>query len=329
MNNILECGIILGMDTSEFVILPSDVNEESMSGHGTDVRRRETLTGPIAVKTHKTTGEHIDTPDVWKTKIKHARDVADRIRALNNPAYDVPKTHISHGKVYETFAIGTKMRDLSREYIEQNKDWIYPAIAHFMNDMSELAPLARSKNNDVNWVNIKKLNELLQKLGDNLSQDDRDFIQKVHKYLRKLPENELMVFAHNDLHFDNIIIDTENKRVSIIDFEMAGMAPKVSVMYGKNPIGEYVQKYAQNLPRFKNPTFQWDYDPKIAIMYKFFGVLAYQAGRRMDNEPEDAIAIIKKHLQFIKGIDNINTLVTERREQMPQTLVPMSHYQKG
>lgn len=316
------------MDTSDFVILPSDVNEETMSGHGTVVRRRETLTGDIAEKTHKTTGNFAYTSDVWMTKVKNARDVADRIRALNNPAYDVPKTHISHGKVYETFAIGTKMRDLSCEYIEQNKDWIYLAIAHFMNDMSELAPITHRNNSEVNHVNPKRLDELLKKLEPHLSPDDRDFIRKVHKYVRDLPENSMMVFAHNDLHPDNIIIDTESKRVSIIDFEMAGPAPKLSVMYSKNPIEEYVQKYAQNLPRFKNPTFQWDYEPKIAIMYKFFGVLAYQAGHRMDNEPEDAIVIIKKNLQFIKGIDNINNMITERREQMPQTLVSISHYQK-
>ena len=198
-----------------------------LSGHATVVRPMKSLVGDIVVKEHKeTAGSETDAD--WLAKQKNAKLIADEIRKKNNPAYIVPRTFISHGKVREEFVVGRPWHEIIKTLSPQDKEWAYKALAEFVNDMSELRPIKYDeKIRNLPRLPIKGVKELENMLDtwdeNDVCSEDKKLIKDIYEYLSRIPENKLNVFGHNDLHGNNIIIDLDKRQIAIIDFEMSGL----------------------------------------------------------------------------------------------------------
>ena len=198
---------------TDFIIVESNKGADvTMSGHGTTVRRVKTLNGDIVEKNINPEGAFQDDSDRWMQLNVNAKQIADEMRAKNNSAYVVPRTFISHGKVRESLAAGVTLRNAIKDnpqWLSQNHDWIVPAIAAFINDMSELRPVKYlDKNPSLGGVRIRNVSELRRALNyrgpDVVSPEHQKLIEEIYNFLCDCPENKEMVFGHNDLHPDNI-----------------------------------------------------------------------------------------------------------------------------
>ncbi len=303
-------------------------NENLPSGYATAVWWRGTSNGDIVVKKPNPRGVFANLVVKWRGKMQHAKQIADEIRAKKNPAYDVPKTFISHDKVYENFAAGKLLRDMSKEEIDENRDWLINAVAEFINDMSELYPVKYDNENpalgDIPIKNIDELSVLLNSHGEDfLSEKDKKLILDVFAYLRDLPENKTFVFGHNDLHGGNIVVDLENKRVSIIDFDMAGYKSLFYTMYTFFDGVKEMWARVDKLPRVKNPNLRWGYDVGIYHIVKLLRlcVMELRTGRNLDKIRVQCDAI-QEFFALIKLKSKINN------SKQNKAIVPMSHYSR-
>ncbi len=322
----------------DFVIVNDEsAPEQTMSGHGTVVRHRRGLDKNFVEKQVSPTGVFKDKPWVWSDKISQARAVADRVRALNNPAYDVPKTFLLHNKVYETVAPGVMWGDLSREYLVQNKDWLIPAAANLINDMSEMKPVRKrngaSRKNvpGVIVADVNELSALLNRRPDVISRADANLIKMLYKYLLSLPECNEMVYGHNDLNGGNVFIDDKTRRVTIIDFEMAGYNSKMLVKYrGATAIKELFDYIDNNLARKLNVDFKWNFDENVHQMYALVWWVVFYLKKEREPEIQKIPSKCARMRQLIKDKKLKFNIAAAATYQSPydDALVPMSHYER-
>lgn len=318
---------------TNFEIIKSDSKEDVFSGHGTSVRVFKSLTGDVVEKNVSNVGMFAKSPDVWLKNQTKSKKISDRLREKNNPAYNVPKTFVAHGKVREDFVYGQLLRNVPKDLLQENKSWTYRAISEFINDMSELEPVQHTKilTQSVGNLPVKNLGDflyLLDSRGKNvLKEEVKRFLGDCFVFLRNLPENQIFVFGHNDLHPDNIIVDMANKKLSIIDFEMAGYRTQFSAMYNQFRSPE-IWRMVNALPRTKNSNLKWHYDSKISELYVYLRWVVAEV-----NNERDVKRLAKKiNDSFKKGCFLYADARAnyKKREQggVSVALVPVSHYEK-
>lgn len=331
---------------TNFVIIETNnsPNNDIMSGRGTSVRRRRTVSGgDLAEKSINIDGPFADDEEKWFGDNQYAQSISDKIREKNNPAYFVPKIFISHGKVRDQFAEGIRLRNMDEKYREQNSEILITAVGNFINDISELYPAKTTKTNasvpGVRVRDVKELNSLLSNFKDIISKQNLRLISELYKYLRDLPENNEFIFAHRDLHPDNILVDTKTGRVSIIDFELAGYQSKFAAMYqmGTNAFPE-LWDYIDRLPRSTNSKLSWDFDENKYRAFRFMRWVTVEMMNFLANkEKHDQCAFVKKierncrDARFTFGKIKLNNLngVRPRDKHLANTaIVPTSHYEK-
>ncbi len=332
------------MTENDFILVHSEEIEDSASGHGTSVRRRKSLTADYVEKTINPDGSFKESPDTWAANNAKAKKISDQIRAKGNSAYIVPKTFIRRGKVREIAADKILAKDLPREFLFENADWLIPAMGNFINDMSELRHTrAREAGKDfINGIGIGQdgregLKKILESVPEIVSENAIKTALEAYDYLSGLPENHEMVFAHNDLHGGNVFVDPDKKTVTIIDFELAGYTTKLHAMYGKNltawtELWEYINK----LPRTTNPGFKWNFDKDIATMVQTMGRVAYTIRKYKNSDDKSNAEKIKqqieddaKRIYLILGKKKVEELQKHKKEpEMTMALAPMSHYEK-
>lgn len=309
-------------------------SDEILSGSTTVVRRQKTLSGDIIVKTRKKTNAKTNTPEQWLEKQKNAKKIADEIRAKNNSAYVVPRTFVSHNHVREQLVTGQRWRAVFRTMSPEDQKWAFKAVAEFVNDMSELRPIKYQKNtNTVPRLPVKNVDELIKILDSwdekYVSKEDKKLIVDIYKYLTAIPENKLMVFGHNDLHGDNVIIDIDNRQIAIIDFELSGYKSVYDAMYGGMLDSECFWQYVNMLPRTKNPKLSWDFVREHRNLHKFLSWGCYEIivlGKSIESMSDT----IKKQCQRIRPIFATAKLKSKiLAEKQKMSLVPLSHYEKG
>ena len=324
--------------SKQFKVIKKDEDDNTSDfsfGHMTSVRRQETLNGDIVVKQMNAIKEKNPVLRganllVWLGRQQDGKKIADEIRKKNNPAYFVPRTFIAHGKVREQFASGQLWRDVIATMSQEDKEWAYKALAEFVNDMSELRPVQHlSKEQSVARIGVKSSEEMTQILDGvdekYLDQEDKQLIQDVYDYLSQIPENNLMVFGHNDLHGGNIIIDLEKKKLSIIDFELSGYRTAFEVMYSFGPLKvpefwEYINK----LPRSTNPNLNWTFVLEHAQLHQFLTMQLYNI-RGPGNYLQKHNAEIKRQCMSMRLVlAQAKLKAKEMSKKQKMALVPVS-----
>ena len=334
------------LKNGEFMATKTTTTKTSgvMSGHGTTVvRRTATLGGEIVDKTMKPDGIFKDKLTEWMNSNIRARVVANKIHDKNNPAYNVPRTFISHGRVREQFAPGRPLRDLPQKYLKDNIPSLIWAVANFINDMSELEPVRTDMPpaKTIKRLGIKDidaLNKLLDAADTILNTKDKNLIRDIFVLLRDLPENNKYVFSHNDLHGQNIMVDEETGRVSIIDFEFAGYASMFNVMYRTpNTRTKQLWDAVNKLPRTTNPNLYWDFDPDKGDLVYFMQVMTAAMRKYVRNaerygpeETEDmtlAMALECNNIRMTFG--RVKVKVSQGPAPRPiSALVTKNHYRR-
>lgn len=300
------------------------------SGHATVVRRQETLSGDIVIKEKKEEFKSA-TNEEWLEKQINAAQIADEIRAKNNPAYVVPKTFIAHGKVREQFIDGIRWRNLFKLLSPADQEWAFNALAEFVNDMSELRPVKY----DSRACGVPKLrirdSDVLARILDAwdekyVSRENKKLIQDIYEYLSKIPENKLMVFGHNDLHGDNVIIDLQKRQIAIIDFELSGYKSAYDTMYGGMLDSESFWKRVNMLPRTTNPDLTWDFVREHRDLHKFLSWGYYEIvylGKSIESMSD----IIKTQCDRMRRVFEVAQQKSKKiTENKKIQLVHASHY---
>ncbi|MBR5153859.1 MAG: aminoglycoside phosphotransferase family protein [Alphaproteobacteria bacterium] len=280
----------MSADSIDFVMVKQNKSKkEPLFGRGTTVSKRVASDMLVAEKTVNPNGVYAKNHQKWFDKNVRAKKIADEIRQKNNPAYFVPKTFISHGKVREEFVDAVLLRDVPKDWLAKNRDWIDAAVAEFINDMSELRHVQQYAvpNNSLCFLEVENLAEFQKFLDtrgvDFIAHDDKITLTEIYEFLRDLPDNQEAVFGHNDLHQKNIMIDMKNKRLYIIDFELAGWRPKIWGLYcqiGSAKIWNKVNK----LPRTTNPDLKWNFNHDIYNLVLFMRWFQAEMQKDFDNE---------------------------------------------
>ena len=332
---------VMTMVTRSFQIITSndDVQQVDLpSGHATVVRKMETLTGDVVVKeVNEKTGKfnvaEAERKVWWLDAQKKAKANSEKIRKRGNPVYFVPKTYISYGKVREEFVSGNRWRDVFKGLSEQDKMWALKVMAEFINDMSELYPVKYDdKVRSVPFIPIKGPEALakgLEALDEKyVSKEDKQLIQDIYEYLSQVPENKVLVWGHNDLHPDNIIIDLEKRQIGIIDFELAGYASAFDSMYWGMMDSSDFWDYVNKLPRSKNPDYQWGFVPEHLELFRFlrWGWCEIVRDKKSLESISENIKAACKNIRYVFARAKIKSNTIAEKQKMP--LVPMSHYEK-
>lgn len=315
--------------------------KEMLFGHATSVTRRPTQNQDIVIKEiNEEFGMFpVDSDEVqewWMKSQKQAKKISDELRAKNNPAYLVPRTYIAHGKVREDFMSGWRWRDIWKDLTPQDREWAYKALAEFINDMSEMRPIELDfRNKSLSGLRVKGAAGLKKFLDDMdkkyISADNKKLIVDIYNYLLCTPEHRMMVFGHNDLHGDNIIIDLEKRQLAIIDFECAGYKPAFETMYTRGMFDSSdFWDYVNKLPRTKNPNWSWDFRSEHRDLYKFLR-WGYNAVMSHGKSPESMAYEIKvecdKARRLFERVKEENAKGKNSESKM--TPVLMSHYERG
>ncbi len=307
---------------------------EGVSGRATTVVRMESLDGSFVEKFVSETGPYAMRWPMWLAKQIDAAQITNDLRAKHNPHYDVPKTFISHGHVREQYVDG-----INADEYTGNKADLIPAIAHFINDMSELRPLRFVRNHGVNGLqmeNIADLDKLLDKVRkyNVVREENLKLIRDVFEFLRDIPENNYFVFGHNDLHPGNVLVNPKTGRMSVIDFELSGYQPMSYMLYTQMQMGPPVWDYVNKLPRVVNPKLRWNYDARIAELYNFMHRVMLNIEKSYVYDKDMAANIlsdinmlcnpvVRKKFAALK-LKYQDTLVCDE-----MSLVPVSHYERG
>ena len=262
-------------NTTDFVIVKQpQQGTENVSGRGSSVRTRVASDMHFVEKSINPNGIYARNHEKWFDTSVRAKKISDEIRQKNNPAYSVPKTFISHGKVKEEAVDGVMLGQVPKDWLAKNRDWIEMAVAQFINDMSELRHVQQyvAPNESLCFLehkNVQEFRKFLDSRGKDLvADDDKILMVEIYEFLRDLPENQELVFGHNDLHQKNIMIDMKNKKLYVIDFELAGWRSKLWGLYcqvGSSKIWDMVNK----LPRAKNPNLKWNYNLDVMNLVRF------------------------------------------------------------
>ena len=323
--------------SKHFKVMKKEEDEDKSDfrfGHVTSVRRQETLTGDIVVKQMNNKGafntnEQSAKKLMWMAGQQNGKKIADEIRKKNNPAYFVPKTYISHGKVREEFASGQLWRDVIATLSPEDKEWAYKALAEFVNDMSELRPVRAADEGFALSASVKTSDDMAKALAgvdeQYLSAEDKRLFQEVYDYLSQIPENKFMVFGHNDLHGGNILVDIEKKQLSIIDFELSGYRIAFDTMYsfGLLRVPEFWE-YVNKLPRSTNPNLTWHFIPEHVQLHKFL-VCRYYDIMGAEKHFQYHSAEIKRECMAMRLVlAQAKLRLKQMSEHKVMTLVPVS-----
>lgn len=328
------------VNSKDFQIIKTDDGVDKSvlaSGHATTVRRVQTLTGDVVEKhlnnaTGRFSVKQEGRADWWMQKQKDAQQIADAIRAKNNPAYFIPKTYISHGKVREEFASGKSWRGMAMGMDRADKEWVYRSLAEFMNDMTELYPVVCDDgHNALPNLPVKDasaLEEMLARWDDKyVGAENKKLIREIYDYLANLPENKTLVFGHNDLHSDNIIVDMDKRQVSIIDFECAGYRPAFAAMYCGTLAGNpEFWAYMNKLPRKTNPDLRWNYVPEHTELFQFLRWCSFDVVLEGVKNMASQIAEKCDKMRFVLARAKMHHQELLQQQKMP--LVPVSHYDR-
>lgn len=310
----------------------ADDGDFGLSGHATTVVRRRAQDMDIVEKFIKPNGQFAGAPQTWLRKQKNSRRIANEIRERANPHYHVPKTFISHGKVREEFVDGV----MADKYTGDMRD-LLPGVAHFINDMSELYPVKVQKNNRVPGIALKDVSELDNALADLrrfgvVSENNLKLIRDVYVFLRDMPENQAWVFGHNDLQPSNVLVNPKDGRLSFIDFEFAEYMPMFYTMYGGFTSKPVLWDYVNKLPRATNPGLRWNYDARVAELYKFLFRVESKMRDATHSFDTDLAARTAARINDM-GMMRIRKLlgalkVTEKIKELDgaNSLVPITHF---
>ncbi len=269
-----------------------------------------------------------------------AKAISDEIRAVNNPAYNVPRTFISHNQVRDQWVPGMELSDLGgSDYVRKNRDKLIAAFGNFINDMSELRParfVEKTHQLPGMWFrDADNLAKILHKVDGIISPADQETILNTYKYIYNLPEHHQLLFAHRDFNPGNVFIDPDKNIVSFIDFELAGFESQFSIMYTQDTINiPELWEYIDHLPRSKNPNLRWEFDSNKQALYRLTkkatdAIINFSPYSNVPSDREKLITTIRNLCDVMDmRMANIRAQALVKNTAPTPAIVPLTHYDR-
>lgn len=166
--------------------------------------------------------------DAWLAKQHKTKEAIDAIRAVGNPAYNVPAMHYINDDEYQILeerAPGYPLTpDLFRYVSRRQRYEIINSLASFLVDMNELKPIGEAKNHRaVEELKFNRLDNFISnKMSNWFSKNEVLYMSGVRDKIANIEYPAQDVWSHNDLNPGNVFYDPKTSRLSFIDFAEAG-----------------------------------------------------------------------------------------------------------
>ncbi|MCL1786183.1 MAG: aminoglycoside phosphotransferase family protein [Alphaproteobacteria bacterium] len=163
----------------------------------------------------------------WLKKQHNTRLVIEKIRAVGNTAYNIPRMHHIKDEefsILEDRAHGIHLdRETYRQMPRRHKYELKHKLASFMADMSELKQSMEAKSYKISEeLKIERLENFIgNKMGKSFHAEDVRFMEKIYKQIVAFQYDTVRVWSHGDLNARNIFYNPKNGQVSFIDFAEA------------------------------------------------------------------------------------------------------------
>ncbi len=168
-------------------------------------------------------------PDTaWLAKQRHAQIVMDELNRVASSEYFVPQ--MLEISTAENFAIEQRAygqpvtTDFFKTLTAADRDKIYRATAHFMNDINQMRPVVTQQNlfdgaNDATDLDKMSLKNILIQLKKHIPEKELKIIKTAKSWFDTAAQTDAsMVFSHGDMNENNIFYDPARGMVSFIDF---------------------------------------------------------------------------------------------------------------
>lgn len=163
---------------------------------------------------------------VWMDKQQHAKSVTDKLLTVKNPAYFIPRIEQIYNdddmRAVEQRANGMPLSAAYfSELTDADKDIIYSALAHFMNDMNQMYPV-RTQAEHFDATAATAMATVIKQLSAYIDKKELQVVGKAKEWFdNATKQSASVVFSHGDMNEDNIFYDAQRRIVSFIDFAEA------------------------------------------------------------------------------------------------------------
>ena len=165
--------------------------------------------------------------DAWLIKQHKTKDIIDKIVAVNNPVYNIPKmVYIKDDEyqVLEERASGEPLTpDLYQSLSQPQKTKIVNGLASFLVDMNELKPVREEIYHNISSeLKMEKLRNIINnKMPKWFDVEEVRYMDDLTDDISGFEYVTREAWSHADLNSGNVLYDKEKSQISFIDFAEA------------------------------------------------------------------------------------------------------------
>lgn len=163
-------------------------------------------------------------PNAFKvyTELKSNLDFFDgKIKSLQIPSNAKliePCNKYPLGAISFDYIEGTPLDKRIATCTKAQKIEIGKKLADFITEITSLSPRNDDSKTTELEINLAKLRKAKELIKPYLSKAENNKLQKIETDYRLFLEQSEFCMTHGDLHFENLIVDNDNRLVGIIDF---------------------------------------------------------------------------------------------------------------
>lgn len=166
--------------------------------------------------------------DAWLVKQHKTQIAIDRIRAADNPLYNVPEMRFINDEEYQILeerAPGYPLnRDLYRKLSRRQRYEIINSLGSFLVDMNESMPIGDVENHKIaSELKFSRLDNFIEtKMSNWFTKNETIQMARIRDQIGTFEYPTRMAWSHCDLNPGNVLYDPETSKLSFIDFAEAG-----------------------------------------------------------------------------------------------------------
>ena len=166
--------------------------------------------------------------DAWLAKQHKTQIAIDRIRAADNPLYNVPEMRFINDEEYQILeerAPGYPLnRDLYRKLSRRQRYEIINSLGSFLVDMNESMPIGDVENHKIaSELKFSRLDNFIEtKMSNWFTKNETIQMARIRDQIGTFEYPTRMAWSHCDLNPGNVLYDPETSKLSFIDFAEAG-----------------------------------------------------------------------------------------------------------
>lgn len=166
--------------------------------------------------------------DAWLAKQHKTKDAIDRIRAVDNPLYNVPAMRFINDDEYQILeerAPGVPLTsDVYRTLSRRQRYEIINSLASFLVDMNESQPIGAPQPQKIaSELKFARLDNFIEtKMPKWFNKNEVRQMSRIRDQVASFQYTTRMAWSHCDLNPGNVLYDARTSKISFIDFAEAG-----------------------------------------------------------------------------------------------------------